>query len=97
MLKVWGRKDSSNVQKVVWCCDELGVAFERIDIAGTLFVVSSKSGSTLETLSLFEYFWEQTGHNGDQFVAITDEGSYLDGLSQDRGIRRIFRNQGDIG
>ena len=35
MLKVWGRKDSSNVQKVVWCCDELGVPFERIDIAGT--------------------------------------------------------------
>ena len=34
MLKVWGRKDSSNVQKVVWCCDELGVPFERIDIAG---------------------------------------------------------------
>jgi len=34
MLKVWGRKDSSNVQKVVWCCDELGVLFERIDIAG---------------------------------------------------------------
>jgi len=34
MLKVWGRKDSSNVQKVVWCCDELGVPFERINIAG---------------------------------------------------------------
>ena len=34
MLKVWGRKDSSNVQKVVWCCDELGVPFERMDIAG---------------------------------------------------------------
>lgn len=34
MLKVWGRKDSSNVQKVVWCCDELEVPFERIDIGG---------------------------------------------------------------
>jgi glutathione S-transferase len=33
-ITVWGRKDSSNVQKVVWCCDELGVGFERLDIGG---------------------------------------------------------------
>jgi len=33
-IKIWGRRDSSNVQKVVWCCGELGVAFERIDIGG---------------------------------------------------------------
>lgn len=34
MIKVWGRRDSSNVQKVVWCCDELGVVFERVDLGG---------------------------------------------------------------
>lgn len=34
MIKIWGRRDSSNVQKVLWCCDELGVTFERIDIGG---------------------------------------------------------------
>lgn len=34
MIKIWGRKDSSNVQKVLWCCDELGLAYERIDIGG---------------------------------------------------------------
>jgi glutathione S-transferase len=33
-IKVWGRRDSSNVQKVVWCCDELGVAFDRVDLGG---------------------------------------------------------------
>ncbi len=33
-IKIWGRRDSSNVQKVLWCCGELGVAFERIDIGG---------------------------------------------------------------
>jgi len=33
-IKVWGRRDSSNVQKVLWCCGELEVAFERIDIGG---------------------------------------------------------------
>ncbi len=33
-LKIWGRKTSSNVQKVLWCCDALGISFERIDIGG---------------------------------------------------------------
>lgn len=33
-MKIWGRKDSSNVQKVLWCCNELGLEYERIDIGG---------------------------------------------------------------
>ena len=35
MIKIWGRRDSSNVQKVLWCCEELGLAFERIDLGGS--------------------------------------------------------------
>lgn len=31
MIKIWGRKNSINVQKVLWCCDELGIPFQRID------------------------------------------------------------------
>ena len=34
MIKIWGRTDSSNVQKVLWCCDELGIPYQRIDIGG---------------------------------------------------------------
>ncbi len=34
MIKIWGRTDSSNVQKVLWCCDEIDIDFERIDIGG---------------------------------------------------------------
>ncbi|MPZ75675.1 MAG: glutathione S-transferase [Deltaproteobacteria bacterium] len=34
MLKIWGRTDSSNVQKVLWCCGELGLQFDRIDWGG---------------------------------------------------------------
>lgn len=34
MLKIWGRKDSSNVQKVLWCCDELGIRYERVELGG---------------------------------------------------------------
>ncbi|MEI9985505.1 MAG: glutathione S-transferase family protein [Aliidongia sp.] len=36
MLTIWGRATSSNVQKVLWCCDELGLAYERVD-AGRQF------------------------------------------------------------
>ncbi len=34
MLKIWGRATSSNVKKVLWCCEELGIPFERIDVGG---------------------------------------------------------------
>ena len=34
MLKIWGRANSSNVQKVLWTCEEIGIAFERIDAGG---------------------------------------------------------------
>jgi glutathione S-transferase len=34
MIKIWGRTDSSNVQKVLWCCGELGLEFDRIDWGG---------------------------------------------------------------
>jgi glutathione S-transferase len=34
MLKIWGRSTSSNVQKVLWCCAELGIPFERVDLGG---------------------------------------------------------------
>jgi glutathione S-transferase len=33
-MKIWGRTDSSNVQKVLWCCSELGIEFERLDWGG---------------------------------------------------------------
>ena len=34
MLKIWGRTTSSNVQKVLWCCAELGIEYERVDLGG---------------------------------------------------------------
>jgi glutathione S-transferase len=34
MIKIWGRATSSNVQKVLWCCAELGIAFDRVDLGG---------------------------------------------------------------
>lgn len=39
MLKVWGRANSSNVRKVLWCAEELGIAYERVDAGGAFGVV----------------------------------------------------------
>jgi transaldolase/glucose-6-phosphate isomerase len=68
-----------------------------LDLARTLFVVASKSGGTIETLSHLAYFFERAGGRGGQFVAITDPGSPLEALARSRGFRRIFLNPPDIG
>lgn len=66
-----------------------------------LFVVSSKSGTTLETLSLFHYFWNKIeslkDEPGRSFVAITDPGSPLEDLARRRNFRRIFLAPQDVG
>ncbi|HWH95256.1 MAG TPA: hypothetical protein VNT03_15455 [Baekduia sp.] len=69
----------------------------EIDVSKALFVVSSKSGGTIETLSAFQYFWDRTGGNGAQFVAVTDPGTSLEALGNERGFRRVFANDPNIG
>jgi len=75
---------------------------EQIDPATTLFVVSSKSGTTIEALSLFAFFHEQVravkpDDAGANFVAVTDAGTPLQALAAEHGFRRVFVNPGDIG
>ncbi len=63
--------------------------------------MSSKSGTTLETLSLFRYFWDASKvrleEPGRQFVAITDPGTPLQALGTVRGFRRVFEASPDLG
>lgn len=68
-----------------------------VDLGRTLFVVSSKSGTTLETLSGFRYFWEETGGDGSHFVAITDPGTPLEELAVERGFRAVVSAPADVG
>jgi transaldolase/glucose-6-phosphate isomerase len=68
-----------------------------LDLGRTLFIVASKSGGTIETLSQFAHFFERTGNEGGRFVAITDPGSPLEALARARGFRRAFLNPSDIG
>jgi hypothetical protein len=71
-------------------------AAEFLDLEKTMFVVSSKSGTTLETRSHFDYYWEQVGGRGEQFVAVTDPGSELERVARERGMR-VFSGEPTIG
>ncbi len=68
----------------------------RIDPARTLFVVASKSGSTLETRAHAEYFWSRAPH-GDHWIAITDPGSDLERLAHERSFRAVFSGEPTVG
>jgi len=67
-----------------------------VDPRRTLFLVSSKSGSTIEPLSLFAHFWSLTGE-GANFAAITDPGSGLQQLAREHGFRHTFAGDPNIG
>jgi len=73
------------------------------DPGRTLYIVSSKSGQTIETKSLYQYFRSLVEgcvgkHEvGSHFVAITDQGSSLVDLSRDEGFRRTFENSPEVG
>jgi transaldolase/glucose-6-phosphate isomerase len=88
--------DSTDPGAVFRCAGEL-------DPARTLFIVSSKSGTTVEIHSFFKFFYgwacERLGREkaGKNFVAITDPGSKLEELAREFGFRQVFLNDPDIG
>jgi transaldolase / glucose-6-phosphate isomerase len=67
-----------------------------VDLQRTLFVVSSKSGGTIEPLSLFAHFFSLV-EEGNRFVAITDPGSGLEALAAKHAFRRTFAGDPNIG
>lgn len=75
---------------------------QAIDPARSLFILASKSGGTIEVMSLFAHFWELVhktpGHQGgEQFIAVTDPGTGLEKLAAEHGFWRTFTNPPDIG
>ena len=74
-----------------------------IDLDATLFIVASKSGSTLEPNMLAEYFWAKLSAMvgaavaAERFVAITDPGSALEALARSRQFARVFAGSANIG
>lgn len=70
---------------------------DAITLEKTLFVVASKSGTTVETDSFYRYFWEKLNHKGEHFIAITDPGSELEETGKTNKFRDVFLNPSDIG
>ncbi len=68
-----------------------------VDLEHTFFVVSSKSGGTIETLSHMRHFLERTGNDGRRFAVVTDPGSPLVDTARELGFRRVFENDPNIG
>jgi len=75
---------------------------KSLDPERTLFIVASKSGGTIEVMSLYKYFRVKMESlfgdtAGSRFIAITDPGTSLGKLASEQGFRRVFLNPADIG
>ncbi len=81
--------------------DALAAITASINISRTWFVISSKSGTTLETLSFMRYFWkaasESVSSPGDHFIAVTDPDSTLANIASEREFRSVFLADPNVG
>jgi transaldolase/glucose-6-phosphate isomerase len=82
--------------------DEIAFRLRGVDLRKTLFIVSSKSGGTSETLSAMKYFWAELEkiepeNVGKHFVAITDPNTSLQDLAYRKGFRKVFNARPDVG
>jgi transaldolase/glucose-6-phosphate isomerase len=81
--------------------DAVRMIQQKIDIQQTLFIVASKSGTTLEPNTLFNYFWVKVAESvkkpGRHFIAITDPGTPLMKLAREKDFRKIFQAPPDLG
>ncbi len=76
---------------------QIAAVAAQIDPAEALFIVSSKSGSTLEPELLRAYFFAASGRKGDHFIAVTDSGSKLEATAQADGFLATFPGDPAIG
>jgi glucose-6-phosphate isomerase len=105
LRKSLGAKDSYLDLTVIDSTDPdfLASIAEGLDPQKTLFVVSTKSGTTVETLSLFRYFYtlirEALGprSTGEHFIAVTDPGSSLEEIGRELGFREVFLADPNLG
>ena len=75
---------------------------QSIDLADTIFLVSSKSGTTTEVHSLYRHFRALMDRcvgvaAGSHFITITDSGSPLEDIAQREGFRKVFHSDPDVG
>ncbi|HET6510877.1 MAG TPA: glucose-6-phosphate isomerase [Candidatus Kapabacteria bacterium] len=82
--------------------DQIAELEAQLDLARTLFIVASKSGTTIESDSFYRYFWDKIAevdrdHPGNHFIAITDPNTFLSKHSAEQMFLKTFENPSDIG
>lgn len=63
----------------------------------SLYIVASKSGGTAELMAAFDYIWKVSGGDGSRFVVTTDAGTSLQKLAEERGFRKVFNADPNVG
>lgn len=102
-FKVFGAKDGYPALTVLDSThpDAVNKILENYNLEKTLFIVSSKSGGTAETMSFFYVMFSTVSklkkNAGENFVAITDSGSGLEKLAKEKNFRKIFNTQSEVG
>jgi len=104
LADVGGRQAGGVRMTVLDTTDERAIrrTTDTLDLNTTLFLVASKSGSTLEVSALERHFWEiareaKGSSAGRHFAAITDPGTSLESMASGKRYRRRFINPPDIG
>ena len=102
LVRVFGKQSGGLDLRVLdsTAPDAVRKAVEGFDLQKTLFLVSSKSGSTTEVSSFYRHFRAELDKGkdaGSHFVAITDPGSPLEDLARKEGFLRVWPNPPDIG
>lgn len=99
IARILGSAEGSPTLHVLDTTDpgQIATVAAAIDPANTLFIVSSKSGSTMEPELLRAYFYEAVGRDGSHFVAVTDLGSKLEQTAKADGFAHIFAGDPAIG
>jgi transaldolase/glucose-6-phosphate isomerase len=81
--------------------DKVAELRDKIDVEHTLFIISSKSGSTTEPLMFYRYWYGEVSkvkeNAGENFVAVTDPGTKMEADAARDHFKRIFLNPSDIG
>ncbi|GAB1471212.1 bifunctional transaldolase/phosoglucose isomerase [Chloroflexota bacterium] len=76
---------------------QVAKTFELYPPEKSLYVLASKSGGTAELLANFDYIWELSGKDGSRFVVTTDAGTSLQKLAEERGFRKVFNADPNVG
>ncbi|MBL8061497.1 MAG: bifunctional transaldolase/phosoglucose isomerase [Anaerolineales bacterium] len=76
---------------------QVAQTFENYPPDKSLYIVASKSGGTAELMAAFDYVWNLSNGDGSRFIVTTDEGTSLQKLAEERGFRKVFNADPNVG